>query len=94
MTGFAEDGRRIDHVSEARKHIDWVHDWQSQAGDMEETNLANALIAQAEATLAVAEQQRIANLIAWTVGAGYSASPEIAAEVVATLHIPPTEGPY
>ena len=55
---------RIDHAAEARQHIDWTHDWQGLEGDTPETNLAYALIAQAEATLALVEQQRVANLIA------------------------------
>lgn len=54
----------IDHAAEARKHIDWVHEWQSEVGDTEETNLANALVAQTEATLALVEAQREANEIA------------------------------
>lgn len=28
--------------AEARKHIDWVHEWQSYEGDTPEANLANA----------------------------------------------------
>lgn len=94
MTGFAEDGRRIDHASEARRNIDGLHDYQSEAGMTEASMLTVAIEAQAHATLALVEQQRIANLIAWTVGSGYSAAPEIAAEIVAALHIPITEGPY
>lgn len=85
---------RIDHVAEARKHIDWAHDQQEREGDMGNVPRDNALLAQAEATLALVEQQRIANLIAWTVGSGYSASPEVAAEIVAALHIPETKGPF
>ena len=57
---------RIDHAGGAMTHIKYVHEWQAEAGDMEETQLANAFIAQAEATLALVEQQRIANLIALT----------------------------
>lgn len=55
---------RIDHAAEASKHIDGVHDWQSDEGITDATLIASALIAQAEATLALVEQQRIANLIA------------------------------
>lgn len=55
---------RIDHAAEARKHIDWAHEQQSQEGDMGNVPRDNALLAQAEATLALVEQQRIANLIA------------------------------
>ena len=90
MTGFAEDGRRIDHVAEARKHIDWAHEQQEREGDMGNVVRDDALLAQAEATLALVEQQRTANLIAWTVGSGYTPSPEVAAEIIAALHMPPS----
>ncbi|MBO3663701.1 hypothetical protein [Microbacterium stercoris] len=56
---------KADHAAQARQHIDWVHEWQSEEGATEATHLATALVAQAEATLALAEQQRIANLIAF-----------------------------
>lgn len=39
------DGEAVtttDHAAEARKHIDWVHEWQSYEGDTPEANLANA----------------------------------------------------
>lgn len=55
---------RIDHVAEALVHVDDVHNWQSDEGITEATLIASALIAQAEATLALVEQQRIANLLA------------------------------
>ena len=55
---------RIDHAAEARKHIDWAHEQQSVDGCWEDSVRDYALIAQAEATLALVEQQRIANLIA------------------------------
>ena len=53
-----------DHAQEAARHIDWTHEWQAEVGSTEETNLANAMLAQAHAALAVAEQLRIANLVA------------------------------
>jgi len=52
---------RIDHAVEARKHIEWAHLQQEQDGEYEFTVRDNALIAQAEATLALVEQQRIMN---------------------------------
>ena len=55
---------RIDHAAEARKHIDWAHEEQSVEGSWEHSVRDFALIAQAEATLALVEQQQIANLIA------------------------------
>lgn len=85
---------RIDHAAEARKHIEWAHEQQSAEGDTGNVVRDDALLAQAEATLALVEQQRIANLIAWTTGAGYSPSPEVTAEIVAALHMPPTRGPF
>ncbi len=53
-----------DHIAEARKHIDWAHAQQAAAGEFDETVQHNATLAIAEATLALVEQQRIANLIA------------------------------
>ena len=52
---------RIDHADEARKHIGWTRWWQEEQGITPETGVAMALLAQAEATLALIEQQRIAN---------------------------------
>ena len=57
---------RIDHAAEARQHIDWAHEEQSVEGSWEYSVRDYALIAQAEATLALVEQQRIANLVALT----------------------------
>ncbi len=58
-------GERIDHAAEAVKHIEWAHDQQGTDGEFDFTVRDNALIAQAEATLALVEQQRVANLIAY-----------------------------
>ena len=55
---------RIDHAAEARQHIEWAHEQQGVDGEFEFSVRDNALIAQAEATLALVEQQRIANVIA------------------------------
>ena len=55
---------RIDHAAEARKHIDWAHEQQSVEGCWEGSARDYALIAQAQATLALVEQQRLANVIA------------------------------
>lgn len=55
---------RIDHARSAQDHIDWAHDQQAAEGSFEFSVRDNALIAQAHATLALAEQQRIANRIA------------------------------
>lgn len=53
----------IDHAAEARKHIDWAHEIQGEEGQTDRTVTDDALIAQVHATLALAEQARIANLI-------------------------------
>lgn len=55
---------RIDHAAEARKHIGWTHDWQEREGDTKEVGLATAVLAQTHATLALVEQQKVANVIA------------------------------
>lgn len=55
---------RIDHVAEAMQHISWAHEQQEREGDMGNVPRDDALLAQVHATLALVEQQRIANLIA------------------------------
>lgn len=55
---------RIDHAAEAQRCIEWSRDWQLEEGCTETTGITYAILAQAEATLALVEQQRIANLIA------------------------------
>lgn len=52
------------HISMAKFRQEGVHEWQSQEGDTDATNIAAVLDAQTEATLAVAYEQRTANLIA------------------------------
>lgn len=58
---------RIDHAAKAQKRIQWINEWQEREGDTAETHLADAMVAQAEATLALVEQQRIASLVALAV---------------------------
>ncbi len=55
---------RIDHASKARKHLEYVGDFDE--ADSRDWPLVNAAVAQAHAALALVEQQRIANLIALT----------------------------
>ena len=55
---------RINHAANSRRAIDTVRDWQEREGETDATMLAEVGIAQAEATLALVEQARIANLIA------------------------------
>ena len=76
---------RIDYAGGAMTHIKYVHEWQGEAGDMEETQLANAFIAQAEATLALVEQQRIANLIALTNSMNPILSEQVATDAATVL---------
>lgn len=54
----------IDHAAEAQKRIDWAHEQQGDEGQFDYSVRDNAILAQANATLALVEQQRIANLIA------------------------------
>ena len=65
-------------AAEARQHIDWAHDAQASEGHTDRSVTDLALLAVAEATLAVAEQQRIANLLAI-----YHAGPEGSSSVEA-----------
>lgn len=53
-----------DYASVVKFRLEGVHDWQSEEGATDATNLAAALDAQATATLALAYEQRTANLIA------------------------------
>lgn len=55
---------RTDHAAEARGLLRWLEKWQGEEGSTDATNIACALMAQAHATAALVEQQRIANLIA------------------------------
>jgi len=52
------------HIATAKFRQEGVHEWQSEEGLTDATNIAAALDAQAEATLALAYEQRTANLIA------------------------------
>ena len=54
----------IDHAAKACLCIEWATEWQGREGSTAATENAHALIAQTHATLALVEQQRIANLIA------------------------------
>ncbi len=53
---------RIDHAEKARTELDFVHEWMAEEGQTDATQLASALEAQVHATLALVEQQRIANM--------------------------------
>lgn len=64
--------KRIDAVAEARKHIEGAHEQQVRDGEYGHSVRDNAILAQAEATLALVEQQRLANLIALWMGPDYA----------------------
>lgn len=51
------------HIAVAKFRQEGVRDWQSEEGSTEATNIAAALDAQTEATLALVYEQRTANLI-------------------------------
>jgi len=51
------------HIAVARLRQEGVHEWQSEEGSTDTTNIAAALDAQTEATLALAYEQRTSNLI-------------------------------
>jgi hypothetical protein len=53
------------HIATAKLRQEGVHDWQSDWGSTDETNLACIIDAHVEATLALAYEQRTANLIAY-----------------------------
>lgn len=57
---------RIDHAEKARTELDFLHEWMAEEGQTDATQLASAIEAQVHATLALVEQQRIANIIALT----------------------------
>lgn len=54
-----------DYVSMAKFRLEGVHEQQSDEGMTDATLIATALDAQIHATLALAYEQRTANLIAW-----------------------------
>jgi hypothetical protein len=54
---------RIDHAEKARTELDFLHAWMGEEGSTEATQLASVHEAQVHATLALVEQQRIANIL-------------------------------
>lgn len=78
------------HIATAKFRQEGVHEWQSSEGDTDATNIAAALDAQTEATLALAYEQRTANLIAFygdgpKVDAGDPAYAELHRQIVERL---------
>ena len=70
---------RSTHVEQARNLLDAAH-----KGTITETSRLNIVEAQVHATLAVAEQQRLANIIAF-VATGSQPSPAVIAHVKSGL---------
>jgi hypothetical protein len=64
---------RIDHAAEAHTYIDYADEVIADGADSD-VAIAIASVAQVHATLALVEQQRIANLIALGLG---TSSPQI-----------------
>jgi len=58
-----ENVQRIDHAEKARTELDFLHEWMSEEGQTDATQIASVLEAQVHATLALEEQQRLSNLI-------------------------------
>lgn len=53
------------HFSRAKSMQEGVHDWQSETGQTDATMISTALDALVESNLAVAYEQRTANLLVW-----------------------------
>lgn len=58
------------HVTTAEFYQKGVHDWQGEEGQTDATHLATIIDAQTEATLALAFEQKTANMIAYLNGEG------------------------
>lgn len=52
-----------DHAAVAKFHTEGVHEWQGREGETDATCIAMAIDANTEATLALAFEQRTANLV-------------------------------
>ena len=81
----------IDHFAEALKHIDWTHDWQEREGDTEEARLATTMLAQVHATLALAEQQKVANVIALAGLSMHGPLRHLAVQPMGEISVQPTD---
>lgn len=56
---------RTDHAAKALRNLDGLHDYQAEEGMTDESMLTVAIEAHVQATLALVEEQRTANLIAY-----------------------------
>ena len=54
-----------DYRAKAEHNIEGMHDWQDEQGQTDATMLTLAIEAQAHATMHLANQQHIANLLAY-----------------------------
>ena len=55
----------VDYKAKAEHNIEGLHDWQGEQGQTDATLLTLAIEAQVNATLHLANQQHIANLLAY-----------------------------
>lgn len=78
------------HAGSARARLGWVEDWQSREGDSDATQIANVLAAQVHATLALADEQRTANLIALAVSGTEDSRTRLIPVVMTRLGLAPT----
>lgn len=56
---------RTDHTAKALRNVEGLHDYQAEEGMTDESMLTVAIEAQVQATLALVDEQRTANLIAY-----------------------------
>lgn len=63
-----------DHVAVSKFRTEGVHDWQADEGQTDATCIAAAIDANTEATLALAYEQRTANLIAYAAHLGQTSN--------------------
>lgn len=77
---------RIDHVAEALGLLEFErHESELGFETADAQHLANYLEAKVHATLALVEQQRIANLIAWTTANGSEPNEVVSREIEEAL---------
>lgn len=73
--------KRIDHYRKANKALDIAQLFAHTAGSTDIGQIMNVLVGQVEATLALVEQQRIANLLAIACGTSEGAMSTVARDL-------------
>ena len=76
---------RIDHYRKANKALDIAQIFAHTAGSTDIGQIMNVLVGQVEATLALVEQQRIANLIALANSKNPILSEQVASDAATAL---------